>query len=54
MNYNKKDYDTEDYTSLRNELIGKGFDFIRILESDGRCDMVVILNFETTKIKLIK
>ena len=50
--YNRIHYSRADYTNRRNELIGQGFDYIRLLESDGRCDMVIILNFAKAKIRL--
>lgn len=50
--YNRDGLSREDYTARRNELISQGFDYIRLLESDGRCDMIILLDFSKAKISL--
>ena len=38
----------QNYIEKRNNLLSLGYDFIRILETSGRCDMFIVLSFEKT------
>lgn len=44
--WNHQGFQAEDYQEKRLELIAKGYDFIRIIESNGRFDMGIVLNFD--------